>query len=61
MSHEETLTGLIDKLRRNREKVPLDVLKTKYAAAYNQLCDSIKEELKRMAENWPPWLEGRIC
>ena len=59
MSHEETLTGLIDKLRRNREKVPLDVLKTKYAAAYSQLCDSIKEELKRMAVRWPSWLEGR--
>ena len=59
MNHEETLTGLIEKLKRNREKVPLDVLKTKYAAAYNQLCDSIKAELKYIALQFPPWLTGR--
>ena len=59
MTHEETLTAQIDKMRRNREKVPLEVLKTKYAAAYNALCESIKDELKHIALQFPPWLEGR--
>ena len=59
MNHEETLTGLIEKYRRNREAVPIDVLKTKYAVAYNKLCDSIKDELKYIALQFPPWITGR--
>ena len=59
MNHEEKLTGLIEKYRKNREKVPLEVLKTKYAAAYNQLIEDIKAELKHIALQFPPWLEGR--
>lgn len=30
-------------LKRNREKVPLELLKTKYAAGYTTLCNSIKQ------------------
>ena len=59
MNHEEKLTGLIEKYRKNRENVPLETLKTKYAAPYNQLIESIKEELKHIALQFPPWLEGR--
>ena len=59
MNHEEKLTGLIEKYRKNREKVPLEVLKTKYAAAYSQLIEDIKAELKHIALQFPPWLEGR--
>lgn len=59
MNYEETLTGLIEKYRRNREAVPIGVLKTKYAVAYNKLCDSIKDGLKYIALQFPPWITGR--
>ncbi len=59
MEHDEILAGLVEKLRRNREKVPLKVLKTRYAAAYNLLCSQICEELNCIALKLPNWLEGK--
>ena len=59
MNHEETLTALIEKYRKNRENVPLETLKTKYAVPYNKLIEDIKAELKSIAVQFPPWLEGR--
>ena len=59
MNHEEKLTALIEKYRKNRENVPLDTLKTKYAVPYNQLIEEIKAELKYIAVQFPPWLKSR--
>ena len=59
MNHEETLTALIEKYRKNRENVPLETLKTKYAVPYNKLIEDIKAELKSIAVQFPPWLNGR--
>ena len=49
--HEE-LERLILKLKHNREKVPLDVLKTKYAAGYTALSRNIC----RTASDYAKWL-----
>ena len=37
----DALTDAVDKLRRNRQNVPLDLLRTKYAAAYKALVGRI--------------------
>lgn len=42
----------IDIYQKNREKVPLDVLKTKYAKAYNQLADDIKQGLETIVNHY---------
>lgn len=39
----EELKQLLLKLKRNRDKVPLEVLKTKYKAGYQALCRSISQ------------------
>lgn len=59
MTHEEHLKEMIAKLKVNREKVPIEILKTKYAEPYNKLCEGIKAELKHIALQFPPWIEGR--
>lgn len=38
----EELSRLLTTLKHNREKVPLDVLKTKYKKGYDTLCESIR-------------------
>ena len=49
MSHEQQLSSLLDRLRKNRENVPEEILKTKYAAAYAALCEQIRAELRSIA------------
>ena len=46
--HKTAITSFLTKLRKNRENVPAELLKTKYAAAYGQLCENIKAELRAM-------------
>ena len=38
----EELSKLLTTLKHNREKVPLDVLKTKYKKGYDKLCERIR-------------------
>ena len=59
MTHEEILTGLIEKLRRNREKIPLSKLKTVYADSYHQLCQTIWEEIRHITVELPDCLKRR--
>ena len=40
----EELAKLLSTLKHNREKVPLDVLKTKYKTGYAALCADIKRK-----------------
>ena len=42
----------IETLRKNREAVPLDVLKSKYAKAYNELIKSITEGTERILKHY---------
>lgn len=62
MEQAEKLAALLQKLKANKEKVPLEVLKTKYKAAYEQLCQDIKDEaqkyLKQVIVKSPDFLEG---
>lgn len=62
MEQAEKLAALLQKLKANKEKVPLDVLKTKYKAAYEQLCQEIKETaqnyLKEKTIRTPDFLQG---
>lgn len=64
MEQAEKLEALLDKLRLNKEKVPLEVLKTKYKAAYEKLIAEIKAEaqaiIKLIAARPPSWLEGQL-
>lgn len=39
----QRFTDLFGKLKRNREQVPLEVLQTKYAAAYQKMTDEIED------------------
>lgn len=64
MEQAEKLASLLEKLRRNKEKVPLEVLKTKYKAAYEKLIAEIKTEaqaiIKPIVARPPSWLEGQL-
>ncbi len=59
----EKLTVLLEKYRKNRENVPLEVLQTKYKDAYEKLKAEIKTETQALtrpiAMKMPPWLEGQ--
>lgn len=63
MERAEKLAELLDKLRKNKEKVPLEVLKTRYKDAYEKLVTEIKAEaieiIKPIAARSPNWLEGQ--
>ena len=50
---EEKLKSLLETLRKNDEKVPKELLRTKYKKPYRELKESIKEVADRM-------LNGRI-
>lgn len=60
MKRTEKLEVLLEKLRRNKEKVPLEVLKTRYKTAYEELIGNIKVEamavLKPVETQLPEWL-----
>lgn len=64
MEQAEKLAALLDKLRLNKEKVPLKILKTKYKAAYEKLTAEIKTEaqavIKPIAARPPSWLKGQL-
>lgn len=59
----EKLTVLLEKYRKNRENVPLEVLQTKYKDAYEKLKAEIKTEAQALtrpiAMKMPQWLEGQ--
>lgn len=63
MEEPEKLAALLKRLRLNKEKVPLETLKTKYKAAYEKLLEEIKTEaqadIKPIATRLPDWLEGK--
>lgn len=48
MTDEETLRDLTRKLKANREKVPREILTTKYKKPYEELKDRIAATMKRM-------------
>lgn len=52
---QQELEVMLEKLRKNREKVPLDILKTRYAAAYNRLVEGIKDLLFDLYFPQPDW------
>lgn len=60
MDGAEKLAALLGKLQRNRENVPLEVLKTRYKKDFDKLQAEIKEELlevvKKTAVHLPDWL-----
>lgn len=62
MEQAEKLAALLQKLKANKEKVPLEVLKTKYKAPYEALLEEIHsvgvEYLKAVASKLPDWCEG---
>lgn len=58
-AHKTAITSFLTKLRKNRENVPAELLKTKYAAAYGQLCDGIKAELRAMITDALPRIRIR--
>lgn len=67
---EEGLGALLQKLKANREKVPAELLRTRYAAAYGKLKGQISQALKeeaakipedlRPAGSVPPWLPEAV-
>ena len=61
MEKAEKLESYLEKLRKNKEKIPVDVLKTRYKTAYEQLTGDIKTEavafLKPIATRPPEWLK----
>ena len=61
MEQAEKLAADLEKLRKNKERIPLDVLKTRYKTAYEQLTGDIKAEavavLKPIATRPPEWLK----
>lgn len=63
MEQQEKLTALLEKLRKNKENVPLEVLKTKYKDAYEKLIKTIKTEgqalIESIAAKPPEWLAGQ--
>ena len=40
--------GDIKKLRKNKENVPIEILKTKYAEPYNELLEKIRRETEKI-------------
>ncbi|WP_300563479.1 hypothetical protein [uncultured Acetatifactor sp.] len=46
----EELSKLLTTLRHNREKVPLDVLKTRYKKGYDTLCENIRRSASGYAK-----------
>ena len=44
MDKAENIETLLARLKLNKEKVPLDILKTKYKAGYEKLTALIKEQ-----------------
>ena len=38
----------IKKLRKNKENVPIEILKTKYAQPYNELLEKIRRETEKI-------------
>lgn len=60
MEGAKKLEAFLAKLKLNKEKVPLDVLKTKYKAGYEKLTTDIKAEavelIKPIATRPPEWL-----
>lgn len=63
MGDMEKLMASLEKLRRNKENVPLDILETRYKTGYEKLKAQIKEELKNVvvpiAAKSPEWLGDR--
>lgn len=61
MEKAEKLAAYLEKLRKNKEKIPLAVLKTRYKTAYEELTGNIKVEaenvLKPIATQLPGWLK----
>lgn len=59
MTDEEKLVELLEKYRKNRRFVALEVLKTQYKAAYFALVDQIRfESVQVAAKPMPPWIEN---
>jgi len=62
LSDTGNLSGLLAKLKKNRDKVPLETLKTKYKQGYDKLLAEIKAEAENVflpiALKGPAWLEG---
>lgn len=60
MEKTENIEALLARLKTNKEKVPICVLKTKYKAGYEKLIAQIKEKaieiLKPIATEWPKQL-----
>lgn len=46
------LESKINTYKKNRENIPLDVLKSKYAKAYNHLIDDIKQGLETIVSHY---------
>lgn len=64
MAGAENLTVLLERLKKNKENVPLEVLKTKYKDAYEKLLLKIKaaaieEIIRPTAPALPGWLKGQ--
>ena len=63
MESAEKLRELLEKLRRNKEKIPLATLKTRYKAAYEKLIADIKTEAEALflpaAMTFPDWIDKR--
>ena len=61
MEQAEKLAADLEKLRKNKERIPLDVLKTRYKTAYEELTENIKAEavaiLKPIVTQPPEWLK----
>ncbi|MCM1219490.1 MAG: hypothetical protein NC548_33845 [Lachnospiraceae bacterium] len=61
MEKAKNIEALLARLKLNKEKVPLDVLKTKYKAGYEKLTGQIKEQaialIMPIATRRPEWLE----
>lgn len=63
----QNLEENVGRLKKNREKVPIDELKTRYAKGYNALLEAIRKDAEEMAKHlalsgcdflksdWPAW------
>lgn len=64
MEEKKTVEELIERLRLNREKVPAELLKTRYKQAYEQLLEDIKtglmDRLKPIAFKLPEWVPKKL-
>ncbi|MDD3251784.1 MAG: hypothetical protein PHV18_04395 [Lachnospiraceae bacterium] len=63
MGDMEKLTESLEKLRKNKENVPLEILETRYKDGYGKLKSQIKELLQNVvtptAAQTPEWMAGR--